>query len=204
MSGPLPLILIAPPGPARDRVHDLLSATLADHSPEVLGSTEEGLDRLSGREEGAGVALLGPDLPAEDVLNLLRSQRDRERPWVTLVLEREGGEDGDRDGEERLIARPLSLGHALSPAEVAAKAEDPEAEGPILELHWILRIVATARHDLNNPLTSGLAEVQLLLMDEHPPEQQESLETIQDQFRRLRDLVQKLARLRVPRRARES
>jgi len=59
-------------------------------------------------------------------------------------------------------------------------------------------VVAKARHDLNNPLTSGLAEVQLLLMDDHPPEVQESLETIQEQFRRLRDVVADLSRLRVP------
>jgi signal transduction histidine kinase len=82
---------------------------------------------------------------------------------------------------------------------VATKAADPQKEGPILDLHWILRVVARARHDLNNPLTSGLAEVQLLLMDEHPPEVRESLETIQEQFRRLRDMVAELTVLRVPR-----
>ena len=47
---------------------------------------------------------------------------------------------------------------------------------------------------------AALAEVQLLLMDGHPPEMQESLETTQEQFRRLRDMVADLSRLRVPRR----
>jgi signal transduction histidine kinase len=105
-------------------------------------------------------------------------------------VEEEGG---------HFLCRPLSLGQWHSLEEVVEMATDAKEKGPVLELHWALRVLSKARHDLNNPLTAGLAEVQLLLMDEHDPEVQESLETIQEQFRRLRDMVADLACLR-PRR----
>ena len=71
--------------------------------------------------------------------------------------------------------------------------------GPLLELRWILRLVAKARHDINNPLTAGLAETQLVLMDEPKGDLLESLEVIENQLRRIKDLVAGLARLRVKR-----
>ncbi len=180
---PLPIVVVAPPSPDRE--------AFVNQAPggglRVLDSPGS-FD--SGEEEVWGVLLLGPGLSPEETLALLRSQIHRSHPWVTLLVEKEGGE---------FVARPLSLGPAARMGEVLEKAAAPEQKGPILELHWVLRFLARARHDLNNPLTSGLAEVQLLLMDEHPPEVKESLDTIQEQFRRLRDMVAGLGRLRVPR-----
>jgi len=67
-------------------------------------------------------------------------------------------------------------------------AEGALEQGTLLELHGVLAEVARARHDLNNPLTSALAEVQILLMDAPPGgAEEESLLIIQDQLRRLRD-----------------
>jgi signal transduction histidine kinase len=47
------------------------------------------------------------------------------------------------------------------------------------------------RHDLANPLSAVLAEAQLLLMREPPfdDETQQSLQTIEEQARRMRDLL---------------
>jgi signal transduction histidine kinase len=47
------------------------------------------------------------------------------------------------------------------------------------------------RHDLANPLSAILAEAQLLLMREpsFDDETQQSLQTIEDQARRMRDLL---------------
>lgn len=203
----LSVVLLAPPSPLRDRVRDVVSGAAPSLSLEVTDSVEAFLSRETdprgqesdAQQEDGGLLLMGPDLPAEDMLRLLRSQRDRPGSWVTLLLEGEGGTGMKPDEADDLRAWPLTLGHPLPPSQVVAKAADPQKEGPILDLHWVLRIVARARHDLNNPLTSGLAEVQLLLMDEHPPEVRESLETIQEQFRRLRDMVAELTVLRVPR-----
>lgn len=184
---PLQIFLVAPPGPARDRV--LSSAPGA--RVEILDSAEAYRQREG---EGQGILLMGPGLPPGDVLGLLAHEADREIPRVSLLVTGEAGE---------LQARPVSLGGPLGLPRVAEIAGDPEGKGPVLDLHWVLRVVAKARHDLNNPLTSGLAEAQLLLMDEHPPEVRESLETIQEQFRRLRDMVANLSRLRAPRKERE-
>ncbi len=181
---PLPLVVVSPPSPERER----FLAGAPGASLEILDSAEAFLSREG---EEWGVLLLGPGLSDPEVLGLLRAQRDRATPWVTLMVEEEDGGH---------LARPISLGVPLGLAAVVEKAGAPEEKGPILDLFWILRFVARARHDLNNPLTSGLAEVQLLLMDEQPPEVRDSLETIQEQFRRLRDMVAGLGRLRVPRR----
>jgi hypothetical protein len=180
---PLQMVLVAPPTPDRERFLASLPALEVEVSDSV--------DAYLGREgEGGGILLLGPGLPPETVLALLRHETARETPSSPLLVEEEVG---------RWHARPLSLGPPLAMEKVMAIAGDPDGEGPILDLPWVIRVVSKARHDLNNPLTSGLAEVQLLLMDEHPPEMQESLETIQEQFRRLRDMVAALSRLRLPR-----
>lgn len=178
----LPLIIVAPPGTGRDRI----VTALRSGEPEVLDTPEPVLARDG---EGWGVMVLGPELPAQEVLDILGHQARAVLPWVVLMAE---------EGAEGLALRPVSLGPPTSPERVLEVSDDPEAFGPILDLHWVLRVIARARHDLNNPLTSGLAEAQLLLMDEHPPEVRESLETIQEQFRRLRDMVADLSRLRVP------
>ena len=180
----LPIVVLEQPGSARDE----LVAELSSEELLVLDSWEA----FRGRDpDGWGIMILGPGLSGNEILEVLEHQARENPPWVILLAREEDG---------RLALRSLSLGHALSPDRVGKIAGAPEEEGPILDLHWALRVVARARHDLNNPLTSGLAEAQLLLMDEHPPEVKESLETIQEQFRRLRDMVADLSRLRVPRR----
>ncbi len=88
----------------------------------------------------------------------------------------------------------------LSSEEVASFAREPEQNpGVLMELQRILADVARIRHDLNNPLTSALAEVQLLLFDVNDEELRESLEVIQSQLRRMRDLVVSTSHMRPPR-----
>lgn len=180
---PLHVVLVAPPGPHRDQ---FLSSS-STGGIQVLDSLEAFRSR---GDEGWGILLLGPDVPAEDVLAVLVEQAEAETPWATLLVRVEEGE---------LRARPAAIGYPVPLPRIEEVAEEPSEKGPILELHWVLRVIAKARHDLNNPLTSGLAEAQLLLMDEHPEEVKDSLDTIQDQFRRLRDMVADLSRLRVQR-----
>jgi signal transduction histidine kinase len=89
------------------------------------------------------------------------------------------------------------MGYLQSLDDVLTAAR-PDSVAPVLELGVVLRHVARARHDINNPLTSALAETQLLLMDVDEGELRESLETIQRQIRRIRDLVAELSVLRPP------
>jgi signal transduction histidine kinase len=68
----------------------------------------------------------------------------------------------------------------------------------VLELRHVLARVARGRHDLNNPLTSAMAETQLALMDAKDPEIRAGLETIEEQLRRMRDLIASLRSIRTP------
>jgi len=184
----LPLILVAPPGPGRDR----FLASVPEAPIQTLDSVDAFLAREGEEGQEWGILLMGPGLSPEDVFRLLWSQRELPSPWAPLLV-------GEEDGV--FHARGISLGVPHDLEAVVEMAEHPAEKGPALELHWVLRVVAKARHDLNNPLTAGLAEVQLLLMDEHSPELTESLEIMQEQYRRLRDMVLDMSRLRVPRRA---
>lgn len=135
------------------------------------------------------LVLLGADVSPDQTLRLVRAVAERDGTWVPVVLEHEeGGSDP--------VARTLSVGFPLVLDELLTRVD--EAEKPILELRSVLRFVSRARHDINNPLTSGLAETQLLLMDVEEGEIRESLEVIQDQLRRIRDLVAALSVLKQP------
>lgn len=66
------------------------------------------------------------------------------------------------------------------------------------ELDRVLSVVSRARHDMNNPLTAILAEVQLLLMDadQLSEEHRRSLQTVEEQTQRLREMVKTLQALK--------
>lgn len=74
----------------------------------------------------------------------------------------------------------------------------PDAEA---ELERLYERVSRIRHDINNPLTAVLAEAQLLLLDygEGDEELASSLRVIEEQARRIRDLVAHLSEIRPPR-----
>lgn len=103
------------------------------------------------------------------------------------------------DGGEPPKVRALSLGRPHGPDEVRGRGEEPDAHKEVLlEINQILKEVARARHDVNNPLTSALAETQLGLLDAPEGEIRESLEVVQTQLRRIRDLIAATGHLRPP------
>ena len=202
------MYIVSPPGPERDAVmariatpvegvFDSVELFLAETQAAPPASGDVGGGQ-SGLLANAGLAtqapvtrlvLVGAGISPEETLKLVRAVAEREETWVPLVLDGEGGE-GDP------VARTLSVGFPLVLDELLDRVD--EAEKPILELRTVLRYISRARHDINNPLTSGLAETQLLLMDVEEGEIRESLEVIQDQLRRIRDLVAGLSVLKQP------
>lgn len=132
-----------------------------------------------------GVVLLGPDVPEEEAAAVAEGLARQGSGWT--VLRAEAGE-GDR---VRAVGPPCSL-------DLQHVLERLGAGGPALSLSEVLRFIAVKRHDINNPLTSVMAETQLLLMDVEDPDVREALETIQEQVRRIRDLVADLAALPRP------
>jgi len=107
--------------------------------------------------------------------------------WVLAVV----------DGGTRPSIRTVSSGFPCDLGEVALHAGGA-AEGAesLLELHGVLAAISRARHDINNPLTSALAETQILLLDVPEGELRDGLDTIQTQLRRIRDLVAATRHLR--------
>ena len=205
------MYVVSPPGPERDAVlarlgdpvqgvFDSVEAfltethagnTQAEETPTSLGQNAP-FPMISPSEMNGSpthMVLLGPDVSPEETLRLVKAVAERQGTWVPLVLD--NGSDG-----EGTVARTLSVGFPLVLDELLTRVE--EAEKPILELRTVLKFVSRARHDINNPLTSGLAETQLLLMDIEEGEIRESLEVIQDQLRRIRDLVASLSVLKQP------
>lgn len=167
-----PLYVVAPAGAARDacvaatvgkaQVFDppLRVADFQDRPPGIVLADVSGLD--AGTLLEAATLLKGPD-------------------WVFAVL----------DPTDPPTVRTLSSGHPASLTDVALHLED-DGDGPregLLELHSVLVEISRARHDINNPLTSALAETQILLLDVPAGEVREGLETVQTQLRRIRDLV---------------
>jgi len=200
--------IVSPPGPERDAVIARIATPVEGvfDSVELFLAETQGPPSAQGEASGgpshhpAGGALatqvpvtrlvlVGAGVSPEETLKLVRAVAERDETWVPLVLDAEGAE-GDP------VARTLSVGFPLVLDELLDRVD--EAEKPILELRTVLRYISRARHDINNPLTSGLAETQLLLMDVEEGEIRESLEVIQDQLRRIRDLVAALSVLKQP------
>jgi PAS domain S-box-containing protein len=72
-----------------------------------------------------------------------------------------------------------------------------EAEGDLRRAEWLAGIGQTTlaiRHEINNPLTSMLADAAMLEMEGNTPEEErEMIESIVRQARRIRDVVHRLA-----------
>lgn len=136
-----------------------------------------------------GLVLVDPTDGLGPVAELARSLRERGEGWVVALL--------DRDPAPEWTVRPLTVGYRQDLRSFLA-ATRGESDDPVLELTPVLARIARARHDINNPLTSALAETQLLLMDVGDPEVRAGLEAIERQIRRIRNLVAELADLRPP------
>lgn len=168
------------------------------HDACVRAFPEDALSVVSlpdlGRADAAepGVVLLAPEqLSLSELLTLADRLYAGGSGWRFVVV---------REGDP-VDLQVLSVGH---PEELPAVARGLTATEPhpgaLMELRHLLREVSRARHDINNPLTSALAEAQLLLMDvEEEGEVREGLEVIQTQLRRIRDLVADTGHIRPPR-----
>ena len=180
-AGPHPVYVLAP-GPLGETLRASFPSATSLASPADL--------RPLGERE-AGLVLIERDaLPAAEVLELAEEAADHGGGW-TLVLA--------RPGEDGVVGRPLSMGWRTEAQELARWASSGGSEGSVLELGLVLDRLARARHDLNNPLTSAMAETQLLLMDAPAEgEAREGLETVEAQLRRIRDMLVDLRTLRRP------
>jgi signal transduction histidine kinase len=138
--------------------------------------------KLPGGEEGWIV--VAEDVPCDTLAILLRAVVRHPMRWALLMaLEGRG---------DTLRLAPISVGNPVPSDFVAERL----AEAPgVFSLRHATHAIARIRHDLNNPLTAALSEVQLMRMDSN----EAGLEVIETQLRRLRDLTGELAKWRLPR-----
>ena len=181
MSQPRPVYLLSPAG-----ADPLLSALVPGRAMIVLSRAGE----LRGQTPGLRLRPIGV-LAADEVLAALAiaAAAPSESPWMPVLVQR--ADDGTP------CARPVSLGWPTSLAE-AARWADGAVDADVLELRHVLARVARARHDVNNPLTSAMAETQLALMDVVDPGLKAGLETVEEQLRRIRELVAGMRAFRLP------
>ena len=164
----------------------LLSGLVPEREVMVLARASDMKDRTP------GLLLLPIDLlPADQVLAALAiaGSAPSEGPWMPVILERSA------DGEPCM--RLVSLGWPTPLAELARWAAGADG-AEVLELRHVLALLGRARHDLNNFLTVAMAETQLALMDVVDPGLRAGFESVEEQLRRIRDLVVEMGALRPP------
>lgn len=139
-----------------------------------------------------GWVLIAPDLAPATVLDLLARLANTHGSWSPVLVRSEDG------GDPELL--PLGLGWPVRSSEAAERIREGGASAGYLSYRLAMADLSRVRHDINNPLTAALAEVQLTMLDADPgSELEESLKVVETQIRRIRDLVQELTRYRTPR-----
>src|SRR5688572_22800794 len=176
-----PVYVLAPGGSAR-----VADALVPGPPPIPLAHPEE----MRGRPPGV-LLLPVQSVPGDQLVAALLIAADAaaSSAWLPVLVE--------PDAVGGLRARPVSIGWPAAPAELARWAKG-EMSADVLELRHVLERVARGRHDLNNPLTSAMAETQLALLESSQPEVRAGLETIDQQLKRMRDMIAALKALRAP------
>jgi DNA-binding response OmpR family regulator len=167
----------------------------------------EGLEAM----EEADIVLLDHQLPDANGLDVLETVRARPHPPAVIVITAHGNESlaaaALRLGADDYLAKDHSLlemlpqvlervrrnrelRKALAAAEQdLVRAERRAAAG---------ELTVTLHHNINNPLMSASADLELLLADPDMPlaQRQQTLRAIQTALRRIRDLVRQVGDLR--------
>lgn len=152
----------------------------------ILDAAE--LDGFPTDDDTPGFVFLGPEAGAAAVRALLNRLGERPGPWSPVMV----GEGGR--------AVPMSPGFGQPLADLVKKAQGEDSQAGSVSFRIALKDLSRIRHDINNPLTAALAEVQLALMDLEPgSDSAEGMEVVERQLRRIRDLAADLVAYRVDR-----
>ena len=139
--------------------------------------------------QGGGWLLLPPGTPPALLARAILGAAESPDGWGVLLFLEVG---------EELQVLPLSAGF---PESVQAAAERTVADGlerGYLDHRHLLEGLGRIRHDINNALTSALAETQFMRMDvgDHS-ELDGGLSVVETQLQRIRQLTASLAAVRV-------
>ncbi|HKU62150.1 MAG TPA: response regulator [Gemmatimonadales bacterium] len=172
-------------------------------------SGREALERLDGN--GIAVVLLDHQLPDSTGLEVLDAIRARPHPPAVVMITAHGNESlaatALRRGADDYLAKDASLTEMLPQVlERVRRARElrkalAASERDLLRAERLAAIgemTVTLHHEINNPLMSAFADVELLLADPAMPEakRREGLQDIQTALRRIRDIVRQIGDLR--------
>lgn len=162
-----------------------------------------------GKAAGADLIILDYQLPDSTGIALLPQLLARPQPPSVVMVTgagnetlaaaalRAGAEDYlPKDGTLRelfpQIIERVRRTRALREAQAAAEQELVRAE----RLAAIGEMTVTLHHEINNPLMTASAEVELLLASRLPPDQHQSLESVRSSLQRIGAIVKQVGELR--------
>ncbi len=172
-------------------------------------SGREALQRLE--ENGIAIVLLDHQLPDSTGLEVLDAIRARPHPPAVVMITAHGNESlaatALRRGADDYLAKDASLAEMLPEVlERVRRARElrkalAASERDLLRAERLAAIgemTVTLHHEINNPLMSAFADVELLLADPGmaEPKRREGLQDIQTALRRIRDIVRQIGELR--------
>lgn len=147
--------------------------------------------------EGGGWIVLSSSTSLELMGEVIAAVAETRDPWALLRLQPTGGPQPDGGGPQIQVL-PISPGYLEEVDRVAERLEAEGLDPGYLSHRRVLLDLSRVRHDVNNALTSALAETQFMQMDNEPgTELAEGLAVVEDQLRKIRDLMAELTVLRV-------
>ena len=167
----------------------------------------EALEQL----DGVDVVLLDHQLPDTTGLEVLEAIRTRPHPPAVILITAHGNESlaatALRRGADDYLAKDVSLSdllpqvlervrrtRELRKALVAAERDLVRAE----RVAAIGEMTVTLHHEINNPLMAAFAHVELMMADASmgPEARQETLSTVMEALRRIREIMRRIGDLR--------
>ena len=148
--------------------------------------------------------IMMPEMDGYEVCRRLK-EREETRPIPVIMLTAKNTTEdmvrGLNIGASDYITKPVNFDELTARIRTHLRIKNLEKEMIRKEkLESILQMSIAIRHEINNPLTGILGVSELLTVDEEMPKSKriEFAELIQNQSLRIRDTVQKMARITDP------
>jgi CheY-like chemotaxis protein len=188
----------------------LMRSILAQHGFTDVDHVSRGADALA-RGGEFDVVLLDHQLPDMSGVEAVGPLRARPRPPSIVVVTGNGTEALAaavlRRGADDYLVKDASLAHLLPQVldrvrrERALRSALATAQQELVRserLAAIGEMTVTLHHEINNPLMTATAELDLLSMSDDPvtPGQRAALEALRENLDRIRDIVRRIGSLR--------
>ena len=197
---------------------DAMSRALLGHIVTAMGHEHVSADDgeaawTTWREHRPSLAIVDIEMPQLDGLALSRRIREQDVGRETFILVVTGREDEGvleqvlDAGADDYMAKPVTPQNLQARLKIAERriAQDDarrRAERELQQARWLAGIGETTialQHEINNPLSALLGNVELMIMDaKDAGDEDERLGVILEQAKRIAGVVRRIARLRNP------